>query len=402
MGDCKIAKAVLRSFVLFAGIVLLNAAQYVKNLDCPPDILRLMVGSKLELKWHYEMNVSFRDSWKINLYVHKSDSKRRKLIELHRGHTELRPGSNSWADKMDLSYTSAKITVLKTTFNHTGDYGIMFVPLNKSKTDILTKYTVVTIVDMLLDEEKSSFVEKTWINEPAELVCAVNLKDNADAPTFKWKHSKNGTVTKNVFKERDRSVLKVNARDVNDFGSYKCQIKTVHTKIKHNMTLKRIEYPGYPTEIVFSRKKLSWLAPMRWKSVFSVQYLINKQKKNWMEVGRTLEKTVHSKSLSKFLPHGVHFCCVRICINVTTTLQNKICSPGKMVEDSPDVSPPSAIHLTYHGNEAILTWSRSDYNKKDILGYVVQIFHGSDYSSKSMTLKYLYEKPERTNMSLRM
>lgn len=93
---------------------------------------------------------------------------------------------------------------------------------------------------MLLDEEKSSFVEKTWINEPAELVCAVNLKDNADAPTFKWKHSKNGTVTKNVFKERDRSVLKVNARDVNDFGSYKCQIKTVHTKIKHNMTLKRI------------------------------------------------------------------------------------------------------------------------------------------------------------------
>lgn len=95
------------------------------------------------------------------------------------------------------------------------------------------------------------------------------------------------------------------------------------------------EYPGYPTEIVFSRKKLSWLAPMRWKSVFSVQYLINKQKNNWMEVGRTLEKTIHSKSLSKFLPHGVHFCCVRICINVTTTLQNKICSPGKMVEDSP-------------------------------------------------------------------
>ena len=144
--DNEFRMANISTFFIIVGIVLLNAAQYVKNLDCPPDILRLMVGSKLELKWHYEMNVSFRDSWKIKLYVHKSDSKRRKLIELHRGHIELRPGSNSWTDKMDLSYTSAKITVLKTTFNHTGDYGIMFVPLNKRKTDILTKYTVVTIV----------------------------------------------------------------------------------------------------------------------------------------------------------------------------------------------------------------------------------------------------------------
>ena len=94
---------------------------------------------------------------------------------------------------------------------------------------------------MLLDEEQSSTVKRTWIGEPVTFVCSIILKPNADSPSFQWKNvEKNKTITKNVEEDMTISSLTVTPEDESDFGTYKCYVRTAQTKIKHNMTLIKI------------------------------------------------------------------------------------------------------------------------------------------------------------------
>ena len=94
---------------------------------------------------------------------------------------------------------------------------------------------------MFLEPKKSSTILQTWIGQPVKFVCAIDLRSGADSPSFKWKNvRKNVTITENISTTRYKSELTLNPLNKEDFGSYKCYARTIHTKIKHNMTLLEI------------------------------------------------------------------------------------------------------------------------------------------------------------------
>ncbi|XP_028401181.1 titin-like isoform X2 [Dendronephthya gigantea] len=404
MGGYTILKAVWISFVVSSGALLLNAAIHIGSLDCPPASKRLMVGKKLELQWNYVVEEKAQRQWTISLYVFNNTSNaKEKISTLLNPNTLLNRTSlppRYRRIKFHLSYDKAYISIQAATFDDTASYGILFEPVESSNnTRSFEKVTDVTIVDLFLIPKESSTILRTWIGQPVTFVCAIDLRDGADSPSFSWKNvRKNLTITENVSKARYKSELILKPLNKDDFGSYKCYAWTSHTKIKHNMTLLEIDYPGYPFLLKFAPEgPLSWKANTtdikEQKSFFVVQFLQQKLKK-WMNVNTTLELSMSLYSLSKFIPHyaGLN-CIVRVCTERKDDQNNITCS--KNLEVKSEISPgPSLCLISSNSSKKItLTWERQKADNAPVLGYVIQMFPPSKFGEPDYSSFHLkYEK----------
>ena len=404
MGGNTIQKAVWLSFVISSGMLMLNAAKNIDMLRSPAASKEVMVGEKLDLQWQYYVKEMAQYKWKISLYVYNDTEKSKKKVLILNATGGISNASKAFPalfKRLDLklSYNEARISIPTTTFYDKASYGIMFEPSSMDNTDnkTLQEATDVKIVDMFIDEALSSTFLYSWIGQPVKFVCKINLKPRAESPYFKWKNvDKNITITENITVSRERSVLEITPKDESDFGSYKCYVDTYRTNIKRNMTLLKVEYPGYPILVNFSLpgKSLSWMAATQMdgkKSSFTIQYLQNRKRCIWLDVNKTSDLSISIFSLSQHIPeHTVKTCSVRVCVSGQTLFNNVSCSREHKIYSK--ISPRPTVNLKYDSKRVTLSWWRQKTDTVKILGYVIQIFRRS--KSEIEEVSYIHLKKE--------
>ena len=383
---------------------MLNAAKNIDMLKSPVASKEVMVGEKLDLQWQYYVKEIAQYQWKISLYVYNDTEKSKKKVLILDETGSISNASEAFPalfKRLDLklSYNEARISIPATTFFDKASYGIIFEPSSLNNTDNKTiqEATDVKIVDMFIDEAISSTFLYSWIGQPVKFVCQIILKPRADSPSFRWKNvDKNITITENITVSRERSVLKITPKDESDFGSYKCYVETYRTNIKRNMTLVKVDYPGYPILVNFSLlgKSLSWMAATQKdgkKSSFTIQYLQNRKRCIWIDVNKTSELSISIFSLSQYIPeHTVKTCSVRVCTSGQTPFDNVSCSREHKVYSK--ISPRPTVNLRYDSKMVTLSWWRQRTDTLKILGYVIQIFRISKSGREEVSYIHLENK----------